>query len=83
MKSTPEFEGFLDVLQTMIHEIWAIRNGVDRDPDDNDIRELAKFAEPGVLGSWLEQIEEIRGSLAVNINKKIASDALLVHMATG
>jgi hypothetical protein len=31
--------------------------------------------------SWLTQIEELRGTLEVNLNRKIASDALLLAMA--
>jgi hypothetical protein len=30
---------------------------------------------------WLQQIEELRGALEVNINRKIASDALLLSMS--
>lgn len=81
MRSTPEFEAFLDVLQSTIHAVWATRIDKER-TDDPDISQLAEQADPGQLGAWLTQIEEIRGTLAVNINKKIASDALLVRMAT-
>ena len=31
--------------------------------------------------SWLSQIEDLRGTLEVNINKKIASDGLVFKMA--
>jgi len=31
--------------------------------------------------SWLSQIEELRGALEVNLNRRIASDALFVSMA--
>jgi DNA polymerase-3 subunit delta' len=82
IKSTPEFEAFLDVLQTMIYAVWAARLG-SGDAVDEDIRKLADNADPERLAAWLGQIEEIRGSFAVNINKKIAADALLVRMATG
>ncbi len=30
--------------------------------------------------SWLSQIEELRGALEVNLNRRIASDALFVSM---
>jgi len=32
--------------------------------------------------AWLRQIEELRGTLEVNINRRIASDALLMSMAS-
>ena len=82
IKSTPDFESFLDVLQTLIHAIWSARNGVDRDAGDDDIRKLAELADPSALTAWLDQIEQIRAALAVNINKKIAADSLLVRMAS-
>lgn len=82
-KSTPEFEAFLGVLQTMIHDIWLVRTGSKSGPVDDEIARLAEFADPRSLASWLEHIEEIRAALGVNINKKIAADSLLVRMATG
>jgi DNA polymerase-3 subunit delta' len=81
VKSTPEFEAFLDVLQTMIHAIWTARNGVAQASADDEIHELAQHADPKTLAVWLEQIEQVRAALTVNINKKIASDSLLVRMA--
>ena len=82
IKSTPEFEAFLDMLQSMIHKVWSTRIGGENTSDE-DIRKLADNADVDRLAAWLSQIEEIRGSLAVNINKKIAADALLVRMAAG
>ena len=81
IQSTPEFEACLDMLQTMIHAIWTARNGIAHEATDDEIRELSLRADPNILASWLEQIEQVRGALAVNINKKIATDALLVRMA--
>jgi len=31
--------------------------------------------------AWLSEIEDLRGTLEVNINKKIASDGLVLKMA--
>jgi len=80
IKSTPEFEAFLDVLQSTIHTVWTAQIG-RYNVTDEEIRKLADNADPERLAKWLTQIEVIRGSLAVNINKKIAADALLVRMA--
>ena len=66
----------------MIHKVWSTRIGGENTSDE-DIRKLADNADVDRLAAWLSQIEEIRGSLAVNINKKIAADALLVRMAAG
>ena len=82
IKSTPEYEAFLDVLQTLIHAVWAAR--IDRELTvDEDIRTLAENADLDDLSTWLSRIEEIRGTLGVNINKKIASDSLMVRMVAG
>src|SRR5437016_1246864 len=35
----------------------------------------------GHAEAWLTQIEELRGALEVNINRRVASDALLISMA--
>ena len=83
IKATPEFEAFLGVLQTMIHDIWLARTGNAAAPSDDEVARLAEFADPKALASWLERIEEIRAALGVNINKKIAADSLLVRMAAG
>jgi DNA polymerase-3 subunit delta' len=83
IKATPEFEAFLGVLQTMIHDIWLAQTGSTAAPSDDEVTRLAEFADPKALASWLERIEEIRAALLVNINKKIAADSLLVRMAAG
>jgi len=46
-----------------------------------EIQDLAARAHTDQLSSWLENIEEIRASLAVNVNKKITADSLFVRMA--
>ena len=81
IKATPEFEAFLGVLQTMIHDIWLARTGSADAPADDEVARLAEFADTKALASWLERIEDIRVSLGVNINKKIAADSLFVRMA--
>lgn len=81
IKSTSEFEGVLDMLLTIIHRIWAAKMATDRTEEDKDIVVLVERADTKALSEWLLRIEEIRGELAVNINKKIASDSLFVKMA--
>ena len=80
-KTTPEFETFLDLLQNLIHQLWSIRVGKIPINTADEIIDLAAKSETGRLSSWLENIEEIRASLAVNVNKKIMADMLLVRMA--
>jgi DNA polymerase III, gamma/tau subunits len=69
-KSTPEFEAFLGVLQTMIHDIWLTRTGSTGVPVDDEVTRLAEFADPKELASWLEHIEEIRAALSGKYQQK-------------
>jgi DNA polymerase-3 subunit delta' len=78
------FEDALNILQSIIRDIWAACKSdapLDNADLSGEIRLLAKKAEPARLAAWLEEIEEIRETLAVNINKKIAADALMAQMA--
>lgn len=80
-RSTPEYEAFLDVLQILIHDVWRASLGTSNDPASDEVRKLAERSDPADLLSWLEEIESVRAALAVNINKKIATDALFLKMA--
>ena len=54
---------------------------------NDDLRsQLAKVAEhinARTAADWIAKIEELREQLVVNINRKIATDALLLSMASG
>jgi DNA polymerase-3 subunit delta' len=81
-----EYERRLDVLEGLIRDAWALRLGR---PDESIVNgDLLKKLTPVAAEmkseqarSWLMQIEEVRAALEVNINRKIASDALLMSMA--
>jgi DNA polymerase-3 subunit delta' len=82
-----DYEESLDVLETLIRDAWALSLGRPEDSITNYdlVNELQAIA--GELGSkraerWLVQIEELRGALEVNLNRKIASDGLLMSMAS-
>lgn len=87
-KNKDDFEIKLDILQNLIHDIWAISNeagakilvNVDL---TNDLKKLATRAESKKLSAWLSEIETLREGLAVNLNRKIATDALFMQMANG
>ena len=46
----------------------------------DEITNLAEKA-PEDLAGWLEMTEKLRQELAVNINRKVATDALFMSMA--
>ena len=82
-KTTADFEAFLDLLQNLIHRIWSSSVNGSSVNETPEIQELARNADTTQLSLWLEEIEQIRETLAVNVNKKIATDALFVQMASG
>lgn len=85
-KNKDSFEENLDILQSLIHDVWTIKISGDSSRVVNtDVSgELATFAaNSGRTNflSWLDQIEIMRQNFAVNINRKVATDALFVSMA--
>lgn len=79
-KNKEDFEPLLDVLEAAINMVWSARLGMATRAE-TDIAELASHADPTRLASWITQIEELRQTLAVNINRKVAVDALMVTLA--
>lgn len=45
------------------------------------LKRLSETIESRQLAIWLKEIETLRETLAVNVNRKIATDALFVGMA--
>lgn len=85
-KHKDEYEPRLDVLATLIHDVWALSLGAPNDSIVNaDLQaQLAKISssvESRQLARWLSQLEHHRRGLDVNINRKVATDALFLSMA--
>jgi DNA polymerase-3 subunit delta' len=81
-----DYEESLSILEALIRDAWALALGRPADTSVNPdiLKELEKVAaelRSEKAASWLSQIEDLRGTLEVNINKKIASDGLLLKMA--
>lgn len=86
-KNKDSFEDNLDTLQSLIHDVWTLRlSGDETRLVNTDLaEELARLAEyhgSVDLPSWLAAIDTMRENFAVNINRKIAADALFVSMAS-
>ena len=82
-----EYEQQLDVLETLIRDAWGIRLGRPTESLVNSdllgrLREISGKMKSAQAAAWLQQIEQLRAELDVNINRRIASDALLMAMAT-
>lgn len=85
-KNKEDFEPRLDILQNLIHDVWTIRQNADAKLLINfdiisDLKKFAERADPKDLAKWLTEIETLREQLAVNLNRKIATDALFMQMA--
>jgi DNA polymerase-3 subunit delta' len=81
-----EFEARLDVLETLIRDLWLLTLGADAKTIVNDdvlvqLKGMAKGLDSKRPAIWIGQIEEMREQLIVNINRKPATDALFLTMA--
>jgi hypothetical protein len=81
-----EYEETLEILQGLVHDVWLIRNqasdtAILNTDIRNELSELAKLSTSQSLAAWLEEIEMLKENFIVNINKKIATDALFIGMA--
>ena len=81
-----DYEESLAILETLIRDAWGLALG--RSPETianidvlTELKRIAAELRSEKAAAWLSQIEELRGTLEVNINKKIASDGLLLKMA--
>jgi len=87
-KDRSEYEQRLAVLETLIRDAWALALGRPHDVIVNVdllkvLEEIAGEMKSEQAGKWLSTIEELRGELEVNLNRRIASDALFLGMASG
>jgi hypothetical protein len=85
-RNKDELDEKLVILEGLIHDVWLLRN--DRSVTlikNADIRaeleSLAAGADPTVLSSWLNELEVLQENFIVNINRRVATDALFVGMA--
>lgn len=86
-KDRSVFEQSLDVLQSLIHDVWTVAISGDRERIVNsdladEIALLAADAGNADLERWMGAIDTLRENLQININRKIAADALLVSMVS-
>ena len=86
LKERFDYEEHLDVLEALIRDAWALHLGrpgqtiVNRDLSPQ-LERIATQVRSKQIQTWLIEIEKLRGALEVNLNRKIASDALLLSMA--
>ena len=81
-----EYEQNLDILEALIRDAWGLALGRPKDTVVNSdvIKQLEKIAselKSKQAESWLSHIEDVRAALEVNVNRRIATDALVLGMA--
>jgi DNA polymerase III subunit delta' len=87
VKDRHEYEQRLDALEILIRDAWALALGRPSETIVNEdllshLQDIAAEMNSQQAAAWLSQIEELRGTLEVNINRRVASDALLLTMAS-
>ncbi|NJM54068.1 MAG: hypothetical protein HC846_12210 [Blastocatellia bacterium] len=84
-KNKDSYNDYLNILQTVIHDIWLLNLQENSEIINADIKsQLARLAQNSdrkKLAQWLKEIETLRENFTVNLNKKIATDALFMQMA--
>ena len=85
-KNKDNYDYSIKVLETLIHDVWKIKLGANEETIinadiKNNLKKLAENAAAKRLASWLTEIETMRENFAVNLNRKIATDALFMQMA--
>jgi DNA polymerase-3 subunit delta' len=82
-----EYEARLDILETLIRDALALSLGAPEAQIVNadlltQLRAIGEKVNGAQAVSWISQIEELREQLIVNINRKVATDALFMSMAS-
>ena len=85
-KNKDSYEIYLNVLRTLIHDVWILKLSRSEEMIANsDFKEqltrLAEKADAKQCAKWLSEIEVLLDRLKINVNRKIATDALLMEMA--
>ena len=81
-----EYESSLDILETLIRDAWMLSLGATPENVVNEdllpqLQKISERLDSRRPASWISQIEEMREQLIVNINRKAATDSLLLTMA--
>ena len=84
-KNKELYEENLEILESLVRDIWLLRNDSGRAISNVDIRDdlktLAASVSTEKLAATLEDIELLRQSFLVNINRRAATDALFMKMS--
>jgi DNA polymerase-3 subunit delta' len=84
-KLKDEYEPRLDLLATLIHDVWLLVTDANHRTIINEdlrpeLQDVARTVTTRRTAEWLRRIEKHRRGFEVNINRKVATDALLLSM---
>jgi len=86
-KAKDSFGESLDILQTLVHDAWILQKDPRAEVVNYDLRDelsgISEVAGSDRLSSWMKEIEALRENLNFNLNKRLATDALFMTMASG
>lgn len=84
-KNKDVFDDSIDILESLIRDLWLVSINAAGSLVNIDQRSrletLSAAIRPKEISAWLEEIETLRQNLDVNINRKLAADALFVTIA--
>lgn len=82
-----DLEDFLELTQSIIHDIWLVKTGAyDKVLNcdlEEELRDIASKVKVGTIMTWQDEIEELREKMMFNLNKRIACDGLFMRMSYG
>lgn len=86
-KNKDRYEDAIDVLETLVRDLFAISKGVGAAGVINadiaaELTKLAGQTRISDIQRWIAEIEELRFNFLVNINRKVATDGLFVRMTS-
>jgi DNA polymerase-3 subunit delta' len=85
-KNKERFEENLDILESLIHDVWTLgvtgdANRITNSDISDELKALTANTGEHQLSAWLASIETMRSNFTVNINRRVATDALFTEMA--
>lgn len=85
-RNKTELDENLGILEGLIHDVWILRNDpaaptIKNEDIRPELQSLAGKTKPETLSAWLGEFELLHENFIVNINRRIATDALFVGMA--
>ncbi len=86
-KHKDEYEFGLELLETLIRDSLMLSVGINSAKVINEdvlpqLQKISERIDSRSATSWISRIEELREQLVVNVNRKPATDALFLSMAT-